>query len=173
MNNQTKTNFFASCSRNLEELLEREASTFGCEKTDRQTGGVSFSASYETCLEFLLHSRISSRIFMKVTDFSIKSLNELYGKVKGYSWQNTFPLNQTFKIKTIFDSSAKRSFKNSILFSQKAKDGIVDHFREKTSKRPNFMSIDIYTCKNFEIQDVINFTKNMFQDEITEITWRE
>ena len=137
MTPQINPNFFASCSKNLEELLEREASTFGCEKTDRQTGGVSFFASYETCLEFLLHSRISSRIFMKITDFSIKSLNELYGKVKGYSWQNTFPLNQTFKIKTIFDSSAKRSFKNSILFSQKAKDGIVDHFREKTSKRPS------------------------------------
>ena len=44
---------------------------------------------------------------------------------------------------------------------------------EETSERPNFMSIDIYTCKNFEIRDVINFTKNTFQDEITEITWRE
>jgi S-adenosylmethionine/arginine decarboxylase-like enzyme len=43
----------------------------------------------------------------------------------------------------------------------------------ETSERPNFMSIDIYTCKNFEISDVINFTKNTFKDEITEITWRE
>ena len=137
MNNQTKTNFFASCSRNLEELLEREASTFGCENIDRQIGGINFSSSYETCLEFLLHSRISSRVFMKITDFSIKSLNDLYGKVKEYSWQNIFSLNQTFKIKTIFDSNAKRAFKNSILFSQKAKDGIVDNFREKTSKRPS------------------------------------
>ena len=106
-------------------------------KNSPTKGGISFSASYETCLEFLLHSRVSSRIFMKVTDFSIQSLNELYGKVKVHSWQNTFSLNQTFKIKTIFDSSAKNSFKNSILFSQKAKDGIVDHFREKTSKRPS------------------------------------
>ena len=41
------------------------------------------------------------------------------------------------------------------------------------SDRPNFMSIDIYTCKNFEIKDVIEFTKKSFNDEITEITWRE
>ena len=74
MTPQINPTFFASCSKNLEELLEREASTFGCEKTDRQTGGVSFSASYETCLEFLLHSRISSRIFMKITDFSITAV---------------------------------------------------------------------------------------------------
>ena len=43
----------------------------------------------------------------------------------------------------------------------------------ENSERPNFMSIDIYTCKNFEIQDVIEFTKKSFNDEITEITWRE
>ena len=95
---QTKPNFFASCSKNLEELLESEASTFGCENIERQTGGIYFSSSHETCLEFLLHSRISSRIFMKITEFSIQSLNELYGKVKDHSWQNVFPLNQTFKM---------------------------------------------------------------------------
>ena len=95
-------NFFASCSKNLEELLEREASTFGCENITQQTGGVSFTSSYETCLEFLLHSRISSRIFMKISDFYIHSLNDLYGKVKDYSWQSIFSLSQTFKIKTIF-----------------------------------------------------------------------
>ena len=43
----------------------------------------------------------------------------------------------------------------------------------ETDKRPNFMSIDIYTCKDFNVKDVINFTKNIFSNEITEITWRE
>ena len=43
----------------------------------------------------------------------------------------------------------------------------------KTDQRPNFMSIDIYTCKNFEVKDVINFTKNIFSSDITELTWRE
>ena len=43
----------------------------------------------------------------------------------------------------------------------------------ETSERPNFMSIDIYTCKDFEVKDVIQFTKETFKNEITEITWRE
>ncbi len=43
----------------------------------------------------------------------------------------------------------------------------------KTETRPNFMSIDIYTCKNFVIEDVINFTKEFFRDNIETITWRE
>ena len=45
--------------------------------------------------------------------------------------------------------------------------------KEENNNRPNFMSIDIYTCKNFNIDDVINFTKNTFRDNITHITWRE
>lgn len=44
---------------------------------------------------------------------------------------------------------------------------------DENNDRPNFMSIDIYTCKNFEIKDVIDFTRLTFSDEITDITWRE
>lgn len=43
----------------------------------------------------------------------------------------------------------------------------------KTEKRPNFMSIDIYTCKNFSIEEVINFTTSFFEGNIETITWRE
>ena len=44
---------------------------------------------------------------------------------------------------------------------------------DQTEKRPNFMSIDIYTCKDFNINDVIQFTKKKFENNITIITWRE
>ena len=43
----------------------------------------------------------------------------------------------------------------------------------KTEDRPCFFSIDIYTCKDFDIKDVINFTSKSFEDVITELTWRE
>ena len=43
----------------------------------------------------------------------------------------------------------------------------------KTDDRPCFFSIDIYTCKDFDIKDVINFTTNSFEDVITDLTWRE
>ena len=45
--------------------------------------------------------------------------------------------------------------------------------QSENAERPNFMSIDIYTCKDFDIDTVINFTKNTFKDNITVITWRE
>jgi len=43
----------------------------------------------------------------------------------------------------------------------------------KTDDRPNFFSIDIYTCKDFNITDVINFTTKSFENVLTEVTWRE
>ena len=42
-----------------------------------------------------------------------------------------------------------------------------------TQSRPNFMSLDIYTCKDFDINLVIEFTKSHFQNNITHLTWRE
>jgi S-adenosylmethionine/arginine decarboxylase-like enzyme len=44
---------------------------------------------------------------------------------------------------------------------------------KEADNRPNFVSIDIYTCKDFELKDVINFTKNRFGQTLREITWRE
>ena len=44
---------------------------------------------------------------------------------------------------------------------------------DQTEKRPNFMSIDIYTCKDFIINDVIQFTKDFFKDNISIINWKE
>ena len=44
---------------------------------------------------------------------------------------------------------------------------------KETDDRPNFFSIDIYTCKGFEIKDVLNFTTESFENVLTELTWRE
>ncbi|MBG02268.1 MAG: hypothetical protein CL470_08365 [Acidimicrobiaceae bacterium] len=41
---------------------------------------------------------------------------------------------------------------------------------EKDENRPNFFSIDIYTCKEFDINDVINFTYESFP--VLELTWK-
>ena len=43
---------------------------------------------------------------------------------------------------------------------------------KKDGNRPNFISIDIYTCKEFDRTSVINFTKNTFHT-LQQITWRE
>ena len=41
---------------------------------------------------------------------------------------------------------------------------------EKNEDRPNFFSIDIYTCKGFDIESVLKFTYSSFP--IQELTWK-
>ena len=43
---------------------------------------------------------------------------------------------------------------------------------KQTEDRPHFVSIDIYTCKDFVIDDVIQFTRLHFKDGLQELTWR-
>jgi 23S rRNA G2445 N2-methylase RlmL len=129
--------FFASCSKNLETLLQSEATSFGLQNISKRPGGIYFSSSQEKSLDFLLHTRLSSRIYKELFQFSIQDQNDLYLKAKNNPWETVFSLQQTFKIKTLFDSSAKKTFKNSVLFSQKLKDAMVDQFRQVYSKRPS------------------------------------
>ena len=44
---------------------------------------------------------------------------------------------------------------------------------KETNDRPNFVSIDIYTCKEFDLEKVIEFTKNSFQPILKQLTWSE
>jgi len=43
----------------------------------------------------------------------------------------------------------------------------------ETEERPNFFSIDIYTCKQFHLEDVIKLTKMFVGENLLELTWRE
>jgi S-adenosylmethionine decarboxylase len=38
---------------------------------------------------------------------------------------------------------------------------------------PVFFSVDIYTCKTFEAQEVVKFTKEFFGDRLLDIVWKE
>jgi 23S rRNA G2445 N2-methylase RlmL len=138
----------------LETLLQNEATSFGLQNVSKRPGGIYFSSSQEKSLEFLLHTRLSSRIYKELFQFSIHDLNDLYLKAKNNPWETIFSLQQTFKIKTLFDSSAKRIFKNSVLFSQKLKDAMVDKFRQVYSKRP---SVD---TKNPDINLLVRVEKD-------------
>jgi S-adenosylmethionine/arginine decarboxylase-like enzyme len=44
---------------------------------------------------------------------------------------------------------------------------------KETDERPDFFSVDIYTCKDFQVEDVIEFTKLHLKGNLKEITWRQ
>ena len=102
------------------------------------TGGVEFVAKDELALKLLIHTRIASKVFKQILVKDFKDQNSYYDSLKNHPWEDHFELEQTFKISSIFDKEAKEQFNNSVYYSQKLKDVIVDRFREVNSgNRPD------------------------------------
>ena len=98
------------------------------------------------------HRYINSEI---ISDYMIK-LSE--------TMNMTIVTNPIFNYLEEYGWSAYMSWKES---------GMHVYTWSETENRPSFMSIDIYTCKNFDLEKVIEFTKDAFKNSISEITWRE
>jgi len=129
--------FFASCPRELEEILEGEILSFTPIKTRVEPGGVAFQSDMLTAMKVMLHSRVASRVFKEIQIYSIMNEKDLYDRAYDKWWEKIFDLKQTFKINTLFDKETSQHFKNSIIFSQILKDAIVDQFRDKFGERPS------------------------------------
>lgn len=91
-------------------------------------------------------------------------------KIKDYMVELSSVMNMT--IVTMPISNYLEGYGYSAYMTWK-ESGMHVYTWNETESRPNFMSIDIYTCKHFDINEVIEFTKNTFRENITKITWRE
>lgn len=47
------------------------------------------------------------------------------------------------------------------------------HIYSWEHRNPKFFSIDIYTCKRFLPQEVLDYTNEFFGDSLLKVTWRE
>ena len=91
-------------------------------------------------------------------------------KIKDYMIKLSDVMNMTIVSMPVTNYEKQYGFSAYMCWKE---SGMHVYTWSKTDQRPNFISIDIYTCKDFNVKDVINFTKNIFSNEITEITWRE
>jgi len=132
-------NFFASCAVGMEVLLSKELKDVGVEQTRIQRGGVDFTCDDLTAIKAILHTRVASRIYKRLWEFEANSEKDIYDKALPLDWKDVMDLKQTFKIRTIFEHSARTvgKFKNSMYASQILKDAIADNFRTNFGSRPN------------------------------------
>ena len=91
-------------------------------------------------------------------------------KIYDYMVQLSNVMNMTIVILPTINDVEEYGFSAYMSWKE---SGMHVYTWDQTEKRPNFMSIDIYTCKDFNINDVIQFTKKKFENNITIITWRE
>jgi putative N6-adenine-specific DNA methylase len=118
----------------FEEILAKELQQLGAQEVEIGTRAVSFNGDKG----FMYKANLSLRTALKILKpiYYFKAINDqnLYKGIQGIDWSKYIGENQTFVIDTTIHSD---NFKHSQFVSQKAKDAIVDQFREKTGQRPS------------------------------------
>ena len=118
----------------FEEILAKELQQLGAQEVEIGTRAVSFKGDKGFMYKANLSLRTALKILKPIYYFKATNDQNLYKGIQGIDWSKYIGENQTFVIDTTIHSD---NFKHSQFVSQKAKDAIVDQFREKTGLRPS------------------------------------
>lgn len=118
----------------FEEILAKELQVLGAQDVEMGTRAVSFKGDKGFMYKANLSLRTALKILKPIYYFKATNDQNLYKGIQGIDWSKYLNEGQTFVIDTTIHSD---NFKHSQFVSQKAKDAIVDQFREKTGARPS------------------------------------
>ena len=118
----------------FEEILAKELQLLGAQEVEIGTRAVSFKGDKGFMYKANLSLRTALKILKPIYYFKATNDQNLYKGIQGIDWSKYIGENQTFVIDTTIHSD---NFKHSQFVSQKAKDAIVDQFRDKTGQRPS------------------------------------
>ncbi len=124
---------FATCPKGLELLLRDELRALGADDAREALAGVHFSGPLELAYRACLWSRLASRILLRLAEFDAADADALYAGAQAVDWSTHLPPDGTFAIDAVGSSAA---LKNTQYIALRAKDAIVDQFRERTGERP-------------------------------------
>jgi 23S rRNA (guanine2445-N2)-methyltransferase / 23S rRNA (guanine2069-N7)-methyltransferase len=128
------TNFFVTCPKNLEGLLEEELISLGAKKTKQTVAGVSFSGNLSLAYRVCLWSRLANRVLLPLATFGAENATALYDGVRRIDWLEH--IHHTNSLVIDF-SGVSFTIRNSHFGALKVKDAITDQIRERTGERPN------------------------------------
>ena len=112
----------------VREILE----TTGALVTKRY-GGVEVNAEIDAVYRICLHSRLANRVFCELLRASVEDDTQLYQAVHGISWESHFGARDSIAVSA---SLSRSKLDHSQYVALKAKDAIVDRFRELCGSRP-------------------------------------
>ena len=118
----------------FEEILAKELQVLGAQDVEIGTRAVSFKGDKGFMYKANLSLRTALKILKPIYYFKATNDQNFYKGIQGIDWSKYIGESQTFVIDTTIHSD---NFKHSQFVSQKAKDAIVDQFREKTGQRPS------------------------------------
>jgi putative N6-adenine-specific DNA methylase len=131
--------FFCPCPRGMEAALAEELGEIAQQSTTMKVhnqvpGGVHCSGSLLDSYRINLHSRIASRVLMRMSQTSYTNENDIYDLVLEQPWEDWFNTEHTIRV----DVTAVKSPLKSLEFTTlKIKDAVCDRFRDQFGKRPS------------------------------------
>lgn len=135
------TSYFCPCPRGMEQALADELAEISQQpgastlKVHNQVpGGVHCSGTPVDAYRINLHSRIASRVLMRIANRTYANENDIYDLVLEQPWEDWFGVNNTIRV----DITAIKSPLTSLEFTTlKIKDAVCDRFRDQFGKRPS------------------------------------
>jgi putative N6-adenine-specific DNA methylase len=131
--------YFCPCPRGMEAALAEELGEIAQQSSTMRVhnqvpGGVHCSGSLVDAYRINLHSRIASRVLMRMGQRSYNNENDIYDLVLEQPWEDWFGVNHTIRV----DVTAVKSPLKSLEFTTlKIKDAVCDRFRDQFNKRPS------------------------------------
>lgn len=150
--------FFCPCPRGLEAALAEELGEIAQRSTtlkvhNQVPGGVHCSGTLIDSYRINLHSRIASRVLMRIGQGGYGNENDIYDLALAQSWEQWFDVERTIRV----DLTAIKSPLKSLEFTTlKIKDAVCDRFRDRRGARPSVNTrtpdmriaafVDAHTC---------------------------
>ncbi|MFZ6688046.1 THUMP domain-containing class I SAM-dependent RNA methyltransferase [Undibacterium sp. SXout11W] len=135
----TRHSYFCPCPRGMEIALAEELNEIAALDStmsvhNQVPGGVHCSGSLQDSWRINLHSRIASRVLMRMAQSSYVNENDIYDLVLEQPWEDWFGYHHTIRV----DVTAVKSPLKSLEFTTlKIKDAICDRFRDQFTQRPS------------------------------------
>lgn len=127
----------------FEELLASELLKLGAKNIEVHNRAVSFTGDKGFMYKANLCLRTALRILKPIKTFKVSNEQSLYNEMQKMNWDEYMDASGTLAIDCVLNTDL---FSHSMFIAQKAKDAIVDQFREKYSIRPS-VDLDHPTLK--------------------------
>lgn len=118
----------------LEEVLRNELLKLGARDIERHNRAVSFFGDLGFLYKANLCLRTAIRILVPIDAFAMRSAEDLYRGIHRIPWEEFITPQDTFAIRSTLNTP---HLDHSQYATQKAKDAIVDRFRERFGQRPS------------------------------------
>ncbi|MES2106842.1 MAG: class I SAM-dependent RNA methyltransferase [Pseudomonadota bacterium] len=135
----TRYSYFCPCPRGLEAALAEELDEISqLDKSlkvhNQVPGGVHCSGVLQDAYRINLHSRIASRVLLRMAHAGYVNENDIYDLTLDQPWEDWFGYHHTIRV----DVTAVKSPLKSLEFTTlKIKDAICDRFRDQFTQRPS------------------------------------